>query len=665
MKCSELDLHPDILAAAADNGFDELTPIQEQCLEFALDNRDVAGISQTGTGKTVAFLLPILQRIFTEDRPGPTALIVTPTRELCLQITEEAKKLTVRHPIGIVAVYGGEGYREQEAALAKNPHIVVATPGRLIDYIKQRKINTSNLQFLVLDEADRMFDMGFIRDIRYIMKFTPDEKQTFLFSATLSYYVLRLASDYLHDPVEVKVESESIAVEKIEQRLFHLGRQEKLPYLLNQLVAAGEYRAIIFTNYKNTVPSLVHSLRRFGVGAVGLSSALEQKKRVRLLKDFKLGHYTVLVATDVASRGLHVDDVTHVFNYDLPQDAEGYVHRIGRTARAGKTGVSISYCSEGDYENLPRIERLIGQKIPVGQIDMTYLKTPEGEFQPFHDRSGDRDREEAGGEEQGTEDIGADEVRSEGDSAETTAGDGTGRKRRRRRRRGGQGRDGEPRAPRPESGEPADDIGNVDESGLSVRERDRQELLNRKQGTPQPQAPRRDAAARGERPRGGRPGQGGHKTHSQMAPHHRHGGHPRDEDDDMGGRTRRRRRRGGRGNEHRERTAKKPGIFARIWAFFFKKKTEDRKHSHHRDGGRHRDRDRERPNRDRPRDGERGERTERSDRGERGDRPDRGERSGADRERSRRGGRNRNRNRNRNRPRDGEARGGSPDAARD
>ncbi|MBI3395490.1 MAG: DEAD/DEAH box helicase, partial [Spirochaetia bacterium] len=288
--------------------------------------------------------------------------------------------------------------------------------------------------------------------------------------------VLRLASDYLHDPVEVKVESESIAVDKIEQKLFHLGRQEKLPYLINQIFEAGDIRAIIFTNYRSTVSYLVNSLRRFGIAAVGLSSLLDQRKRVRLLKDFKLGHYTVLVATDVASRGLHVDDVTHVFNYDLPQDAEGYIHRIGRTARAGKSGIAVSYCCEEDYENLPRIQRLMGIKIPQGTIDMKNLNMPEGEFEPFHDRVHAHRDTAATEREHGPE--GAREARPPRDNAEGgERQDGV--RRRRRRRRGGGGGERGPEGAR-EARPPREDApnGNTRDVG-SVRDLDRAELMGR------------------------------------------------------------------------------------------------------------------------------------------------------------------------------------------
>ncbi|MCR9142656.1 MAG: DEAD/DEAH box helicase [bacterium] len=469
MKFTEVDLHPDLQEAIASAGFTEMTQIQADCIGPGLEGRDIAGVSQTGTGKTIAFLLPILHKILSEELPGPAALIVTPTRELCLQIADEANKLCGENKIGVVAIYGGEEYRRQEEALAKNPELIVATPGRLIDYVKQNKIDLSQIRFQVLDEADRMFDMGFIRDVRYIMNKVPENAQTMLFSATLSYYILRLASDFMKDPVEVRVEAESVAVDKIDQQLLHLGRQEKDPYLVNQLLEHDSIRAIVFTNYRSKVQHIERVLRRFGIAAAGISSLLDQKKRISLLKNFKLGKYQVLVATDVASRGLDVEDITHVYNYDLPQDSESYVHRIGRTARAGRSGTSISYCSEEDYENLPRIHRYLGTKIPVVDVDVKMIKFPEGEYKRFSD---------------GTESKDEGRQKSEGRGRDRNESRDEGREGGRRRRggRGGARRDsgeGRSRQPREDSNRdkaPADDE-QISTEGLSIREQDRQAVL--------------------------------------------------------------------------------------------------------------------------------------------------------------------------------------------
>ena len=399
MRFEDLSVHPDLKKALADQGLETLTQIQEDTIQPAQEGRDIVGISQTGTGKTIAFLLPVIDQIIKarDEGKAPAALILTPTREICLQIAEEVEKLLTSHPLNMATIYGGDSYDRQEKELAAKPSVVVATPGRLIDYIKQNKFPTDSIHHLILDEADRMFDMGFIRDIRYIMKKLPEKSQTMLFSATMSYYVMRLAWDFMQDPVEVRTKAETIEVDKIDQHLFHLGREEKMPYLINLILQADHPRAIIFTNYKRKVLDITKKLHRYGVAATGLSSLLDQKKRVRLLKQFKLGKYSVLVATDVASRGLDVDDITHVFNFDLPQDSESYVHRIGRTARAGKSGVSYSFCSEDDFECLPRIEQLLRHKIPVGEVNGDYVKFPEGDFKPFRDSS------EHHGEEQGSE----------------------------------------------------------------------------------------------------------------------------------------------------------------------------------------------------------------------------------------------------------------------
>jgi len=437
MKFTDLDLHPDLQTSLARAGFVDLTPIQADSIGPVLAGQDVVGVAQTGTGKTLAFLVPIIQKIYAEKPTPPVALIITPTRELCLQIAEEAMRLLPESG-QVATIYGGEGYGKQEDALARNPSLIVATPGRLIDFLKQKKLTTEHLGFLILDEADRMFDMGFLRDVRFIMRHLPADVRVMLFSATMSYYVMRLASDYLKNPVEVRVASDTVAVEAIEQSLLHLGREEKLNYLINQILAADVKRGIVFTNLKNLVPRLVNALRRYGIAATGISSRLEQNKRIQLLKRFKLGKYSILVATDVASRGLDIDDVTHVFNYDLPQDSESYVHRIGRTARAGKTGASISYCSELDYENLPRIERLLKIKIPVGEIDPEFLRPPVGDFTPFDD--GTVYREMSGREERFARD---------GRQRRTGSGERNGRGRRGRDERPGERQP----APLPASGE--------------------------------------------------------------------------------------------------------------------------------------------------------------------------------------------------------------------
>lgn len=377
MTFRDLGLEPELLQSIDNLGFETPTPIQVQCFAPGSAGKNIVGISQTGTGKTLAFLLPILNRIYSEKIDNPTCIILAPTRELCVQISEELTRLTAAHPLRVATIYGGEGYGRQEKELAANPHFIVATPGRLIDFMKQKKIPVDSIKVLVLDEADRMFDMGFIRDIRYVMRAIPENSQVMLFTATMSYYVMRLITDFMEEPEHIKIDTDKVEVEKIKQSLYHLSIDEKMPYLVNLIRSIPDIKGIVFTNSRHRVQDIVRILGKYGIRATGISSLLDQKKRIHLLKSFKLGRYNVLVATDVASRGLDIDDITHVFNFDLPQDAESYVHRIGRTARAGKEGIAISFCSEMDYECLPRIEILLDHKIPVEPIDPDMFVYPE------------------------------------------------------------------------------------------------------------------------------------------------------------------------------------------------------------------------------------------------------------------------------------------------
>ncbi len=391
MKFTELKLHSDLLAAIHTLKLETLTEIQQGVFKPAMAGKDIAGAAQTGTGKTIAFLMPILNRIFSEQPQAPSALVLTPTRELCIQISEEATKLSSKHQLGICSLYGGQSYRIQEAQLAKNPHLIVATPGRLIDFMKQGHFSTDSLRTLVLDEADRMFDMGFVHDIRFIMRSLPKNVQTMLFSATLPYKVMRLAKDYMQNMVEVRIKAKTVAADRIEQSIVHLGASEKNAYLVNQLHAAQKHeqtkeqkiKALVFTNFRYKVTVLTNVLRKYGINAIGISSLLNQNSRVRLLNGFKSGQHSILVATDVASRGIDIDQLDYVFNYDLPQDPEAYVHRIGRTARAGLSGISISYCCEADYTHLPHIERCLGQKIPRGNVNTDFLEFPKNGFEPL------------------------------------------------------------------------------------------------------------------------------------------------------------------------------------------------------------------------------------------------------------------------------------------
>ncbi|MBW9231613.1 DEAD/DEAH box helicase [Leptospira santarosai] len=385
MKFEELSLHPKLLSAIQEIGYTELTPIQEKSIPHGLEGKDITGLAQTGTGKTVAFLIPVVHTILTKNIRGVSALILAPTRELTMQISDEAKKL-LKHSDGIraVPIIGGTDYKSQNKDLEGLNGIIVATPGRLIDMIKSGSIDISNVEFFVLDEADRMLDMGFIQDIRWLLHKCKNRKQTLLFSATLSVDVMRLAYRFLNEPVEIQINPEKIITERIDQKIVHLGREEKIPYMTNLIVNSKEEgQGIIFTNYKANIPKIVHSLRKYGVPITGISSELDQKKRLRLLRDFKSGKYRYMVATDVASRGIDVENIDIVYNYDLPQDTENYVHRIGRTARAGRKGKAIGFCSESDYVELEKIEKYLKQKIEILEVNEEYIQFPAGEFPPF------------------------------------------------------------------------------------------------------------------------------------------------------------------------------------------------------------------------------------------------------------------------------------------
>ncbi|UOG48147.1 DEAD/DEAH box helicase [Leptospira noguchii] len=385
MKFEELSIHPKLLSAIQEIGYTELTPIQEKSIPHGLEGKDITGLAQTGTGKTVAFLIPVIHAILTKGIQGVAALVLAPTRELTMQIAEEAKKL-LKHSEGIrsVPIIGGTDYKSQNKDLEGLNGIIVATPGRLIDMIKSGSIDISNVEFFVLDEADRMLDMGFIQDIRWLLHKCKNRKQTLLYSATLSVEVMRLAYRFLNEPVEIQINPEKIITERIDQKIVHLGREEKISYMTNLIVNSKEEgQGIIFTNYKANIPKIVYTLRKYGIPVTGISSELDQKKRLRLLRDFKSGKYRYMVATDVASRGIDVENIDIVYNYDLPQDTENYVHRIGRTARAGRKGKAIGFCSESDYVELEKIEKYLKQKIEILEVNEEYIQFPAGDFQSF------------------------------------------------------------------------------------------------------------------------------------------------------------------------------------------------------------------------------------------------------------------------------------------
>ncbi len=367
------NLHPALLAGLEAAGFLRCTPIQALTLPLALAGRDVAGQAQTGTGKTLAFLVTVIDRLLKRpalaDRKAedPRALILAPTRELAIQIHKDAVKFGSELGLNFALVYGGVDYDKQRELLQRGADVIIATPGRLIDYVKQHKVVSLHAcEICVLDEADRMFDLGFIKDIRFLLRRMPirTERQTLLFSATLSHRVLELAYEHMNEPEKLVVESEFITNSTVRQLMYFPSDEEKLPLLLGLLSRSEGARTMVFVNTKAFVERVARSLERAGYRVGVLSGDVPQKKRESLLKKFQAGQLELLVATDVAARGLHIDGVSHVYNYDLPFDAEDYVHRIGRTARLGAEGDAISFACERYAMSLPDIEAFIEQKIP-------------------------------------------------------------------------------------------------------------------------------------------------------------------------------------------------------------------------------------------------------------------------------------------------------------
>ncbi len=371
-----------VRAGLADAGFSHCTPIQERVLPLSLAGRDVAGQAQTGTGKTAAFLVTLFTRLLGSGHPGvvgaPRALVIAPTRELVVQIAADAVVLGRHTGLTVHAVYGGIDYRKQRDRLEESLDILIGTPGRLIDYLKQRTYRLDRTEALVIDEADRMFDMGFIRDLRFLLRRLPpfDRRQSMLFSATLSWDVMELAYEFMNDPERVTIAPEQVTAVNVEHHVLHVGNDEKLGMMLGLLRREAGNRILVFTNMKRTAEDLVENLQANGFEAGAITGDIEQRRRLKLLDDFKEGRLPMLIATDVASRGLHIGGVTHVINYDLPQDPEDYVHRIGRTARAGASGRAISLVCEDYAESLEAIERFIGFKLPYEIPDHDLFVAP-------------------------------------------------------------------------------------------------------------------------------------------------------------------------------------------------------------------------------------------------------------------------------------------------
>ncbi|WP_333874273.1 DEAD/DEAH box helicase [Methylobacter sp.] len=418
---SNLELSDSILRSLKDACFDHCTPIQRKALPLSLRGKDIAGQAQTGTGKTATFLLATFQHLINdaddcmdaEDQAenaaaknkkikNPRAIILAPTRELAIQIHKDALQLGKHLNLKLALIYGGTDYQKQLDSLKSNVDIIIGTPGRIIDFYRQNAFTLDNVKVTVMDEADRMFDLGFIKDIRFLLRRMPPPEQrlNMLFSATLSYKVTELAYEHMNNPVLIRIETEEVTSKAIQQSAFCPSNEQKIPLLIGILNQHQPQRSIIFVNTKRCAERLDDTLNANGYKTAALSGDVPQDKRQRLLSDFQENKITLLIATDVAARGLHIADVSHVFNYDLPQDVEDYVHRIGRTARFGASGVAISFICEQYAYSMPDIEEFIEQKIPVLPITTDLLaeivipeKRPEKiktEYQgkrPNHDKS--------------------------------------------------------------------------------------------------------------------------------------------------------------------------------------------------------------------------------------------------------------------------------------
>lgn len=372
-----------LLTALDEIGFKNCTPIQGECLPLILDGHDIAGQAQTGTGKTAAFLLSTFNLLLSKPAPNKNsnlrALIIAPTRELAIQIHSDAEKFNKHCGLKLALVYGGVDYEKQRASLADGVDILIGTPGRLIDYSKQKVFSFKDVEIVVLDEADRMFDLGFIADIRFMLRRmpTPDKRLNMLFSATLSHRVMELAYEHMNSPTEVKIKSEQVTADKVTQVLYHVANDEKIPLLLGLMKKCAPNRSIVFVNTKRVAEKVWSYLEGNGIHSAILSGDVPQNKRTKLFNEFSNGELAALVATDLAARGLHIPDVSHVFNYDLPQNAEDYVHRIGRTARAGASGDAISFGCENYVYSLMDIEAYVGYPIPTERITDDLLAKPE------------------------------------------------------------------------------------------------------------------------------------------------------------------------------------------------------------------------------------------------------------------------------------------------
>ena len=430
-----LHLPESLARGIADAGFERCTPIQAQTLPRALAGFDVAGQAQTGTGKTAAFLVALFTHLLrypaSPGKPAtsPRALVLAPTRELAIQIHRDAEVLGQYTGLTLGLAFGGVDYDKQRRTLEAGVDVLIGTPGRTIDFFRQHVFDLRHVQVMVLDEADRMFDLGFIKDIRFLLRRlpAPEHRLNLLFSATLSHRVLELAYEHMNDPELIRIEPERITAERVRQVIYYPAMEEKASLLVHLLRKDAATRTLVFVNTKRLADRLERLLRANGVLASAMSGDVPQKKRMRMLREFHDGRLAALVATDVAARGLHIPDVSHVFNYDLPQDPEDYVHRIGRTARAGAAGDAVSFGCEQYVESLPDIEAFLGHRIPVGSYDPAGLP----ELKPAHYAP------RSFGDEEGDGPSPRDEPRPHGRRGGSGPGPSGGGRRRRRGGRGG------------------------------------------------------------------------------------------------------------------------------------------------------------------------------------------------------------------------------------
>lgn len=399
IKFESLDIPELVLKGIADAGFDNCTPIQAKTLPISLKGKDVAGQAQTGTGKTAAFLISLFSHLVRNEAPdskrpdwvAPRALIIAPTRELARQILKDADILGKYCNFKTLCIHGGIDYEKQKNKIKTGIDILIVTPGRLIDFYKQKFFSLKSVEVLVIDEADRLFDMGFIQDTRYILRnIAPYNKRlSMLFSATLSHQVMELCYEHMNNAEKVAIEPEKIVVDEVEQSIYHVGSTEKLNLLFGLLKKEGAEKTIIFCNTKKAAENVEAQLSHNGYKASQISGDVNQRVRIRVLEKFGSGEIDILIATDVASRGLHIDDISHVINYDIPQDPEDYIHRIGRTARAGAKGIAISLGCEDYIQHLERIEETLKNKIPVvwpeDQLFVDYQTAPP---RPEKERNG-------------------------------------------------------------------------------------------------------------------------------------------------------------------------------------------------------------------------------------------------------------------------------------